>query len=65
MAEEGGNSAEMLGYIAESYAVEVEKNLTRLTAYLQPVILLVLGLIVGVILLSVLLPLTDVSAFLE
>ncbi len=65
IAEESGSSAEMLGHIAECYSNDLEKNLTRLTAYLQPVILLVLGLIVGVILLAVLLPLTDVSSFLE
>ncbi|MCB1118170.1 MAG: type II secretion system F family protein [Chlamydiia bacterium] len=65
IAEESGSSSEMLGHIAECYSNDLEKNLMRLTAYLQPVILLVLGLIVGVILLAVLLPLTDVSSFLE
>jgi len=65
IAEEAGSTGKMLGSIADIYSDELEKNLTRLTAYMQPVILLVLGVIVGVILLSVLLPLTDVSSFLE
>ncbi len=65
IAEDAGTTAEMLGSIADLNSEELEKNLTRLTAYLQPVVLLVLGVIVGVILLSVLLPLTDVSSFLE
>ena len=65
IAEESGNTADMLGHIADLYNSELEKHLSRLTSYLQPVILLVLGMIVGVILLAVLLPLTDVSSFLE
>lgn len=65
IAEESGSTADMLGHIADLYNSELEKHLTRLTAYLQPIILLVLGIIVGVILLAVLLPLTDVSSFLD
>lgn len=65
IAEESGSSVQMFKHIADLYTQELEKNITRLTAYLQPIILLTLGLIVGVILLAVLLPLTDVSSFLE
>ncbi|MEX0962177.1 MAG: type II secretion system F family protein [Simkaniaceae bacterium] len=63
MAEETGSSSEMLGNIAMIYEEELEKSLSRFTALLQPIILLFLGLVVGIILLSVLLPLTDVSSF--
>ena len=65
IAEESGNTAEMLSSIADVYSDELEKNLLRVTAYLQPIVLLVLGFVVGVILLAVLLPLTDVSSFLD
>jgi general secretion pathway protein F len=49
--------------IAEIYDEELSKSLERLTTVLQPAILLLLGLIVGVMVLAVLLPLTDVSSF--
>ncbi len=61
-AEEAGNSSEMLRNIAEIYEEKLEKSLTQFTNLLQPVMLLLLGIVVGVILLSVLLPLIDVSS---
>ncbi len=63
IAEEGGKMAEMLKHISEIYEDEIEKILAQITAILQPVILLILGVIVGFVVLSVLLPLTDVSSF--
>ncbi len=63
IGEEGGNSAQMLDKIADIYEAEVEKTLTRLTVLAQPVILLIMGGVVGFIMMAVLLPLTDVSAF--
>lgn len=64
IGEEGGNSALMFQKVADFYEDEVEKDLSRLTALAQPVILVVMGGVVGLIMLAVLLPLTDVSAFL-
>lgn len=60
-AEETGSVSPMLLSIAEIYEEMLEKSLTQFTNLLQPVMLLVLGLMVGLILLSILLPLTDVS----
>jgi len=65
IAEEGGNIPVMLQHIAQIYEDELEKNLHRLTQIAQPVLLLFIGAVVGFVLLSVLLPLTDVSSFLE
>lgn len=65
ISEETGKVAPMLHNIADIYEDELEKNLTQLTTLLQPVLLLLLGLIVGVVLLSVLIPLTDVGSILE
>ncbi|MCC5831950.1 MAG: type II secretion system F family protein [Chlamydiales bacterium] len=64
IGEEGGNASGMLQKIADLYEEEVEKSLSRLTALAQPVILVFMGGIVGMIMIAVLLPLTDVSAFL-
>ncbi|MFN0065009.1 MAG: type II secretion system F family protein, partial [Chlamydiales bacterium] len=63
IGEEGGNTSLMLTKIAELYEEEVEKTTTRLTALAQPVILLMLGGVVGFIMMAILLPLTDVSGF--
>ncbi len=64
IAEEAGNTGQMMEHAAEIYEEDVERGLSRFTSLLQPIILLFLGLIVGVILLSVLLPLTDVNSIL-
>lgn len=63
IAEESGKLDAMLFQIAIMYEEEVEKTLTRITSILQPLLLIVLGLVVGFVLLSVLLPLTDVNSF--
>lgn len=65
IAEESGNISSMLKQIADHYENDLEKNLNFLTSLLQPLLLLALGLVVGFVLLSVLLPLTDVSSFIQ
>lgn len=65
VAEESGNMEAMLFSIANIYDEELERSLTRFTTLLQPIILLVLGVIVGVVLIAVLLPMSDVSALLD
>ena len=62
IAEESGNMAKMMQHVSDIYEEDLERSLTRLTSFLQPVMLLFLGMIVAIILLSVLLPLTDVSS---
>ena len=63
IAEKGGNLDGMMRQIAEIYEEDLEKSLTFFSTVAQPVLLLFLGVIVGFVLLSVLLPLTDVSSF--
>lgn len=63
IAEEGGKLPFMLGQIAQIYEEDLERTLAQLSTVAQPLLLLVLGLIIGFVLLSVLLPLTDVSSF--
>lgn len=65
VSEETGKMAPMLQNIADIYEEELEKNLTQLTTLLQPALLLLLGFIVGTVLLSILIPLTDVGSILE
>jgi len=64
IGEETGNMASMMVSLAEIYDEEVGKSLGQLTSLLQPLLLLLLGGIVGLVILSILLPLTDVGSFL-
>lgn len=63
IAEEGGKLPFMMKQIAQIYEEDLEKTLTHFATVAQPVLLLVLGAVIGFVLLSVLLPLTDVSSF--
>jgi len=55
----------MSEHISSIYEEDLERSLSRLTAFLQPVILLFLGIVIAIILLSVLLPLTDVGSMIQ
>lgn len=65
VAEESGSLAVMMHQIAEIQEEELEATLQSLATLAQPILLLVLGVVVGFVLLSVLLPLTDVDSFLS
>lgn len=63
VAEDSGSTVPMLNKIAEMYEEELEKTLDRVLALAQPVILIVMGAVIGTVLLAILLPLTDISTF--
>lgn len=63
VGEDSGTSVNMLNRIADMYEQEIEKTLDRVMALAQPIILIVMGLVIGTVLLAILLPLTDVSSF--
>jgi len=63
IAEKSFNIENIFLNIANIYEQEVEKSLKKFTTYFQPIILIILGIIIGFVILSVLLPLTDVSSF--
>ena len=63
IAQEGGKLGPMMQQIAEIYEDELETYLTRFVTLAQPILLLILGGLVGFVLLAVLLPLTDVGSF--
>lgn len=63
IAQQGGKLPFMMQQIALIYEEELESLLTHFASLAQPILLLVLGGLVGFVLLSVLLPLTDVSSF--
>lgn len=63
LSEETGKMGEAFYNLAEIYDEEMEKHLSQLNTFLQPALLITLGAIVGLVVLSILLPLTDVSSF--
>lgn len=62
VGEEAGSTVTMLNKIADMYEDDLEKTLQRVMALAQPVILIVMGIVIGTVLMAILLPLTDVSA---
>lgn len=64
-AEQVGQLDRAFHNLATIYDEDLEKNLLQMTTLLQPLMLIVLGAVVGLVILSILLPLTDVSSFLN
>jgi type IV pilus assembly protein PilC len=60
IGEETGALDHMLGKVADFYESEVEAQLESLTAALEPIMIVVLGLIVGFIVISMFLPLVAI-----
>ncbi|MCP4651356.1 MAG: type II secretion system F family protein [PVC group bacterium] len=56
VGEESGRLAEVLGEISESYAQQVDSDVALVSSLLEPVLILVLGVVLGSIVLSILVP---------
>lgn len=56
VGEETGDLPKMLGRVSDSLDFEVDNSMRRLTSMVEPVIVLVMGVFVGFVVLSVLLP---------
>jgi general secretion pathway protein F len=61
VGEQSGQLENMLTKIADVYENEVETSILRLTSYLEPVMILVMGAIVGFIVLSICLPIFEMN----
>lgn len=61
VGERSGQLESMLETLADSYETEVEMRIQRLTALLEPVMILLMGGTVGFIVLSILLPILDMN----
>lgn len=61
VGEQSGNLEPMLYRIAEAYEKEVESSITMLTSLLEPIMILVMGLAVGFIVVSILLPIFEMN----
>lgn len=61
VGEEGGRLEEILEEVANSYAAEIEELTKLVTALLEPMLILVLGIIVGFIVAAMLLPIFQLN----
>jgi general secretion pathway protein F len=64
IAEETAEMEKAMDHLAVVFQEDLDKDLQQLMTWLQPAVLLVLGIVVGFVILSILLPLTDVGSFL-
>lgn len=61
VGEQSGELEAMLHKIADAHEREVESHVTALTSMLEPVMILVMGLIVGFVVISILLPIFEMN----
>ncbi len=61
IGETTGSLEEMLGDISEYFEEEIEKNLHILTTAIEPAIMLVMGLVIGVIIITMYLPIFKIA----
>jgi general secretion pathway protein F len=61
VGEQSGNMEAMLFRIAQSYETEAEANILLLTSLLEPAMILVMGVVVGFVVVSVLLPIFEMN----
>jgi general secretion pathway protein F len=61
VGEQSGELEKMLYKVADVFENEVETTILRLTAYLEPLMILVMGAIVGFIVLSICLPIFEMN----
>ena len=61
VGEQSGELESMLGKIADTYERDVESNIMAMTSLLEPVMILLMGLIILFIVLSILLPIFEMN----
>jgi general secretion pathway protein F len=59
--EGSGNLEQMLAKVADAYEAEVQTKVTALTSILEPLIILAMGVVVGFIVISILLPIFEMN----
>jgi general secretion pathway protein F len=64
VGESGGNVEEMLSRVSEYYEINVNQRITAFTSMIEPVIILIMGVVVSFVLVSVLLPLFEMNKIL-
>lgn len=63
VGERSGQLEEMLSNVARSYDVQIEARLRAMTSLIEPLLIVFMGVIVAFIVMSILLPMLQISAF--
>ena len=61
ISEKAGHIEEVLGTLSDFYASEIDSSLKTLVSFLEPVLLLFIGLIIGVIALAIIIPIYQLT----
>jgi general secretion pathway protein F len=61
VGERSGQLEEMLTNVANSYEMQAEQKVTRLTAVLEPLMIVMMGLVIGFMVVAIVLPMMDMS----
>lgn len=63
--EESGSMSQVLNYVAEYHSKVLKRTIKALTTIIEPVMIVVMGLVVGFIAMSILLPIFKISTLLK
>lgn len=61
VGEETGELEQMMTRVADTFEAEVDQTVTTLTSLLEPVMILAMGLVVGIIVIAIMLPIFEMS----
>lgn len=64
IGENSGKLEKIFKHISTIYEADINKKFMLMQTFLQPIVLLIIGALIGTILLAIMVPLTDVSALL-
>lgn len=62
ISERSGHIADVLGTLSSFYEAEVQSSIKTMMAFVEPVMLLIIGVIIGVIALSIIVPIYQLTA---
>ncbi len=65
IGEQSGELESMLNKVADAYEREVESHITAMTSMLEPIMILFMGLVVGFIVISILLPIFEMNQMIK
>lgn len=61
VGEKSGQLEQMLTNVANSYEMQAEQKVTRLTAVLEPLMIVMMGIVIGFMVVAIILPMMDMS----
>ncbi len=62
VGEETGKMDDVLSKVAHFFEIEVEQQVKNLTTALEPIIMVILGIMVGLLMISIILPIYSITA---